>query len=536
MSLSPDSTPLYPDVRSATILIIDDTPTNLGVIVEYLEDYGFEILVARNGEIGLQRAKQASPDLILLDVMMPGIDGFETCHRLKSDPALRDIPVIFMTSLSDTEHKIKGFEVGGVDYITKPIQQSEVLARITTHLRIQTLTKNLQSQNNHLQHMMDVLFKRTVQLETSSQVGKQVTSILDLDELLGEVVKLVQLNFEYHFVGVWLANPKEENVILQARAGDIDPLPTLGLSITYAQKDNAVAWVRQHGDHILIEDTKVHPEYSPLRQLSTGQSELVLPLLAGEETIGALDILSNRPSRFEGEERVMLQSVANQIAIAIRNAQLYQAEQLRRQQIAELNEYLEQKVAERTEDLNKAYLALSQIDKTKSHFIQVTSHELRTPLTVIKGYSQLLQTSAVAKDESTQSFLGELLKGIDRLHEIVNTMFDVAKIDSRVLDIRQDPTDLVEIIDEVKDKFEEALQDRSLLLTINDLTTLPQVIGNPDLLVKVFNNLLINAIKYTPDNGKITISGQVVTLPEIETPFAEVVVSDTGIGIDPEHQ
>ncbi|NNL49018.1 MAG: response regulator, partial [Acidimicrobiia bacterium] len=112
-----------------TILIVDDTPANISVLLEYLSQQGFEILVARDGIRALEQVRHARPDLVLLDVQMPGIDGFETCDRLKSNVETRDIPVIFMTALSDTSDKMRGFDSGAVDYVTKPFQHEEVLAR-----------------------------------------------------------------------------------------------------------------------------------------------------------------------------------------------------------------------------------------------------------------------------------------------------------------------------------------------------------------------------------------------------------------------
>ena len=150
-------------VQNSTILIVDDNPNNLGVIVDYLEDCGLTISVSRNGESGLKRAKFVHPDLILLDVMMPGIDGFETCRRLKADEETRNIPVIFMTALTSPEDKVKGLEVGGVDYVTKPIQHEEVYARILTHLRIQKLTRDLEQ----------VVRERTLQLSEALDDLKQ---------------------------------------------------------------------------------------------------------------------------------------------------------------------------------------------------------------------------------------------------------------------------------------------------------------------------------------------------------------------------
>jgi signal transduction histidine kinase len=134
------------------VLIVDDNPTNVEVLLDYLSDSGFKVLVAEDGQSALEQVEYLKPDLILLDVMMPSVDGFETCRRLKENEATRDIPVIFMTSLADTLDKVKGFEAGAVDYITKPVQHEEVLARVTTHLKLRNLQQQLQGQNLRLQH------------------------------------------------------------------------------------------------------------------------------------------------------------------------------------------------------------------------------------------------------------------------------------------------------------------------------------------------------------------------------------------------
>lgn len=137
-----------------TILIVDDNPKNLGFVVEYLEEFGLTILVSQDGESALKRANFAHPQLILLDILMPGIDGFETCRRLKANPQTKNIPVIFMTALATPEDKIKGFEVGAVDYVTKPIQHQEVWARVKTHLQIYLLNQQLEQQNQLLQQLV----------------------------------------------------------------------------------------------------------------------------------------------------------------------------------------------------------------------------------------------------------------------------------------------------------------------------------------------------------------------------------------------
>jgi signal transduction histidine kinase len=129
-----------------TILIADDNPTNLNVLFEYLSAQGYRVLVAEDGTGAIEQTQYGLPDLILLDVMMPGLDGFETCQKLKESPKTRDIPVIFMTAISETAYILKAFSVGGVDYITKPLQREEVLVRVRNHISIRLLQRELKAE------------------------------------------------------------------------------------------------------------------------------------------------------------------------------------------------------------------------------------------------------------------------------------------------------------------------------------------------------------------------------------------------------
>jgi len=159
------------------ILIVDDNQTNLDVLFELLRNYGFKVLVALDGESAIEQTEYIHPDLILLDIMMPGIDGFETCRRLKADPPTRDIPIIFMSALSDTIDKVKGFQAGAVDYITKPFQHEEVLSRIETHLTIRSLQKKLQEKNAELAHLNQNL-ERLVEQKTKQLIDQEKTAII----------------------------------------------------------------------------------------------------------------------------------------------------------------------------------------------------------------------------------------------------------------------------------------------------------------------------------------------------------------------
>jgi len=170
--------------EKGSILIVDDNPTNLGLLSDCFGNFGFEILVAEDGESAIERAEYAQPDVILLDVLMPGIDGFETCCRLKANASTRDIPVIFMTALSETVDKVRGFQLGAVDYISKPVQHEEVIARVTAHLTIRNLTKTLQAQNARLQkeisdrkQAQEQLLKLQVELQQALVQEKELSEL-----------------------------------------------------------------------------------------------------------------------------------------------------------------------------------------------------------------------------------------------------------------------------------------------------------------------------------------------------------------------
>ncbi len=121
--------------HAGLVLIVDDVPDNLALLHDALDAAGYTVLVATSGATALQRAAQAEPDIVLLDAVMPGMDGFEVARRLKAGPDTAHIPVVFMTGLTDTEHVLAAFEAGGVDYVTKPIRPAEVIARIGVHMR-----------------------------------------------------------------------------------------------------------------------------------------------------------------------------------------------------------------------------------------------------------------------------------------------------------------------------------------------------------------------------------------------------------------
>ncbi len=155
-----------PQNDRAAVLIVDDSPTNLRVLVDALESAQLQTLIATDGQMALRQTERFVPDLILLDVLMPGLDGFETCRRFKANPLTHHVPIIFMTALSDTASKMTGFEAGAVDFITKPFEHQEVLARVTTHLTLRRLQQALEEKNRQLEQKNNELQEALAKVKT----------------------------------------------------------------------------------------------------------------------------------------------------------------------------------------------------------------------------------------------------------------------------------------------------------------------------------------------------------------------------------
>ena len=183
------------------VLIVDDNPTNLNILVDYLSLTGFEVFAAEDGQSALDLLTRVQPDIILLDVMMPDLDGFETCRRIKAQPEFKDIPVIFMTALSDTRDKIRGFEAGAVDYITKPAQHREVLARLNTHLSMRYMHARLEEQNARLAREI----AEREQAEAALRASEERYRILVENQ--GEGIAVSDLEEQFTF-----ANPAAEHI------------------------------------------------------------------------------------------------------------------------------------------------------------------------------------------------------------------------------------------------------------------------------------------------------------------------------------
>ena len=322
------------DLKDSKILVVDDVPANLDVLVEALDREGYNVLVASNGTTALEVAAYARPDLILLDVMMPGIDGFETCRRLQADHNLEDTPVIFLTARDDIEGIVEGFEAGGLDYITKPFKKEEVLVRVRTHLERTLLARNLAELNAHLEQKVAERTRevqlRLKELEGKDRIAQHLLTFNTLEETLAVVLEVITNILKLDRAAVFL----RENGELQATAaiGVTDPGAIIGRSelmkLSFAPNAAAAQSIEQKSA-TMVKDA----------DLPTA----LVPILRDEDVLGLIQVENHQSKRdITDADLKTLTSFALQSAVAITDAQVRQDPEAWRDQLDEILEIEEE--------------------------------------------------------------------------------------------------------------------------------------------------------------------------------------------------
>lgn len=321
---------LSTDVKSnKKILIVDDTPNNLQLLFRYVRSSGYQVLVTQNGKNALEIAKNSHPDLILLDVMMSGIDGFEVCRQLKASSYTKDIPVIFMTALTQTANKVKGLELGAVDYITKPIEQEELLARLDSHLTLQSHNQRLKldAQQQKLLFEISDRIRQSLDLKLIFQTATtEIRSLLQCDRV--SLARLDNYNLHFGFESV---------------AANLNIKLPQKIAVNYLCNDQ-VSYQHYQQREILAVENVTNFDSNPIREKLLAkfkiQAQLIVPILlkANANNDSDSDSLwgwivadiskSDSHSQFEyprkwhGREIDLLRLLANQLSIAIQQGSL----------------------------------------------------------------------------------------------------------------------------------------------------------------------------------------------------------------------
>ncbi len=330
--MATDSSNLTPP--QANILVVDDIPANLSLLTQILAEQGYKVRVAPSGRLALKSVESYPPDLILLDINMPDLNGYEVCQSLKADPETAAIPVIFISALGEVTDKIKAFQFGGVDYISKPFEPLEVLARIQHQLRLRQLQQQLQHQNQQLNKQMELRRQSEAELRLLLATTQAVSRQEDVNSALQVVLRLVCISTQWDYGEAWI--PNEERILMECSPGwygndiltenshqrSFRDLHRQGLNLTFAPGVGFIgkAWQAQRA--IWIEDLEVASEgyANPETPLRWGlRAALAVPIILHDEVLTVLVFYRRKVTTIEKSLIDLVNGVATQLGSLIQH-------------------------------------------------------------------------------------------------------------------------------------------------------------------------------------------------------------------------
>jgi signal transduction histidine kinase/DNA-binding response OmpR family regulator len=480
-----------------TILIVDDHPGNLQIMFALLESYGFRVLAVQNGENALKIVDSLVPDLILLDILMPGIDGFEVCRLLKAKASTQNIPVIFLTALSETVNKVKGFEMGGIDYVTKPIEHQELLARIQTHLTLKKMRYSLASQNEKLQQEIYARERVERQEALIRKITEKIRDSLDETQILQnvteELVKVLNIDSCY----IQLYNEKLTMATIVYECSKQAPR----YHGTVEQVAEAI--YQQLLQKIPSQFVNINQAHDDIKY-----TKLACPIFENGDSkrvLGNLWLLRPYEAIFEELEIQLVQQVASQCAIAIRQARLYEASQ---QQVKELE----------------------KLNCLKDDFLRTISHELRSPLSsmqlAMQTLEKLIQSEYPYYKSSKFARVLDIFTDSARRHNrLIENLLMLCYLDVKSETLTSEIINLQIWIPEIVQSFEPRIQHQHQHLVVDLPIELPLINSDVATLEHILVELLTNACKYTPQGE--TIKLEVVPNDEV----LEISVINSGVTI-----
>lgn len=351
------------EVRKSTILIVDDDRSILEILDAALRPEGYNLILTTNGKEALAHSKQTAPDLILLDVMMPGMDGYEVCQIVRSDPNLAQVPIIMITALSDRSHLLKSLNAGADDFLTKPVNLFELKARVRTITRLDRYRRLLEEKNQrqqveealreseaHLKETNLALADRVAELEALHKTSVAMASTLETESLLQFIVEQATELVDAGSCSILLLDEESGDLVFKAA---VDPI--IGMRVP--QGKGIVGRALRKEVPQKVYDVSQDPDYYPDIADQLGiptRSELAIPLMVGDTPIGVLTAVNKRESFFTEHDSNLLVTLASHAAIAFENAQLYEKAQeeiaVRRQAEEKLRHYAQQVVTTQEEE------------------------------------------------------------------------------------------------------------------------------------------------------------------------------------------
>ncbi|MCG3116009.1 MAG: hybrid sensor histidine kinase/response regulator [Candidatus Manganitrophus sp. SA1] len=477
-----------------TVLVVDDTETNRYILEKILKAEGFQVITAENGTQTLTRAAEDRPDLILLDINMPDMDGFEVCRRLKKNRQTEVIPVIIISATYyDLESRIRGIELGAIDYLTQPVNKGELLARVHSNLRSK--------------YYYDRAVKDAERFKRMTEVGNLLFASLSSGPFPSEIPAKIMQMFDAAGAAVLFRDRSEGHFLWTMTGGIFAGLESDPDALT-GETQGLLAQVLSKQRRTVLSRAEVAADPSLGSILAGKELEgLVLsPLSYQTYTKGVLLIALRRPL-LSPEEEDPLEILSSRMTAGLLNREAYQ--------------YLHRT----NEVLTRTNLKLREDAMQHQTSISYTSHDLKTPLNAIMGFASLLR-DANMDDEKKKSAVERILinskdllrmleKGLDQFRSKAT---DAAEVDLSELVREQIQNELIPLLFgkevEAESRIEPGVRIR---------------VSDPDLIKHILSNLLSNAAKFTP-TGSIQI--RVRKAKEKEEEGAQIVVTDTGIGIE----
>ena len=534
---------LIKSVPETNILVVDDTPDNLRLLAKMLESQNYIVRKALNGRMALQAAYRDPPDLILLDINMPEMNGYEVCQELRSSTITCDVPIIFISALDQTQDKVRAFESGGKDYITKPFQELEVLARIQNQLLIRQQQQQLVYQNHLLEkeiqerrkieqevQRLNLDLERQVNLKTLElkqalrfestlkRISDKVRDSLDQNQILQNAVEELALALEVHCCDAVLYSPDHCSSLIRYQYVVSGLTPTQGQLLYMA--DAPEIYTQLQDQHLCFAFCQIQP--LPIRNHS---AILACPIFDDQVAefgiLGDLWVFKETSSAFGEMEVHLVQQVANQCAIALRQARLYAAAQAQVRELEHLNHL-------------------------KDDFLSTISHELRTPIASMKTVIQLLANltedsdKLVAQMQSNTNaavymsqYLEILREECNRELSLVEDLLSLQYIEAGNYTNYPTAIALQDLIPHLTEPFIDRAHNQQQTLLIKVDPDIPVLYVDLQCIHRIVTELLSNACKYTPAGESILIHVTPINAiaPETNCQRIELQVSNTGIEI-----
>ena len=324
------------DNYQADILVVDDTPDNLRLLIRILQKQGYKVRPVTNGFSALEAIQSSRPDLILLDIMMPDISGYEICQKLKSEPHLMEIPIIFLSALEDGLNKAKAFEVGGSDYITKPLQVKEVLARVNNQLMVRSLQTQLQAKNHKLMEQNDQLQeeiaeRQRVEMETRLllKATQAISKSEDVESAIDVILGLICETIEWNLAEAWI--PDSDGKILKCARGkyasdvSFSEFRQTSLTLTFAPGIGMAGRIFLSQQPEWIEDVSQVQEDVFSRFENAGnvglKAAVGLPIMADEQVLAVVIFYCDKSLECQPRLLELFSAVATQLGLLIKRKQ-----------------------------------------------------------------------------------------------------------------------------------------------------------------------------------------------------------------------